>query len=556
MPAAGGRVRMTKADDIPFRSIPHQSSLFLNYIECAPEAVRFYRCAPTLENLEAAAREIPAGFPFPRKELGAILRRQNELFGSGRETFENIDNLERPDCAAILTGQQVGLFTGPLYTVYKALTAVHLAAELGRRGIRAVPVFWMETEDHDLPEATRRTIREPDGSLGVRDYAGMLFAGTGAPRGSVGAMRFPESIREVVRDFVDHLPDGTCRQEVQRQLESAYRPGASFAGAFGRLLAQLMLGTGLVLFDPRDAEAKRLVRPVFQRAVRGADAIREALLQRGRDLEAGGFHAQVNVLENSTVLFYLQDGDRCSLEKSGTGFVLKNSGHRLTGDTLLRHAGEYPERFSPNVVLRPVLQDYLFPTAAYAGGSAEVAYFAQAQVVYAHMDRPMPVVWPRNSFSLLEPEIGEAMARTGVGMQDCFQGKPFVLEKLLRRSGAAEAVSNLEALRQSLDRGLTELRPAMQAVDPTLVRALETARRKILHNAERLRSHALRLEGMSDSLIPRTADLLLNHCYPNRKLQERELGIQHFWVRHGASLLDAIRASLEVECFDHRVLQL
>jgi bacillithiol synthase len=549
-------VYMAKVQDIPFRSIPHQSSLFLSYIDFAPAALRFYRGAPTLENLTRTAKDLVANRQFPRSEIVSILRRQNESFGIDAETARNIDCLERSDCAAILTGQQVGLFTGPIYTIYKALAAIRIAEELKSRGILSVPVFWMETEDHDLPEATRRTLASADHSVGVTDYGDMLFKDAEVPQGSVGRMQFPENIRQVVQHYLDHLPDTVWKQEIRLQLETACRPGATFAQSFAQLLSGIFRGSGLILFDPHCPDAKRLARGILQKAIRDADVIRHALLERNKDLEAAGFHAQVSVLENSTVLFYFQDGARYALEKKGSGFSLKNSHGRFSVDSLIQCAEQSPEKFSPNVLLRPLIQDHLFPTAAYVGGSAEVAYFAQIEVLYKTWNRPMPIIWPRNSFTLLEPGISAELDRLGIDVQDCFRGRQCLTEKALSGSGCLEAASNLETLQERLDQGLAEIRPEIELVDATLATALETARRKILHNVQRLKSHLIQLEATKDSRISKSLDLLMNHCFPNQKLQERELGIQHFWVRHGASVLDALRSSLEVECFSHRVLLL
>jgi bacillithiol biosynthesis cysteine-adding enzyme BshC len=547
---------MAKVEDIPFRDIPHQSSLFLNYIDFGSDALRFYRGAPTLENLVHSAKDLLASFQFPRTEIVSILRRLNASFGGDSETMNNIERLERPDCVAILTGQQVGLFTGPLYTVYKALSAIKIAEELKSRGIPAVPVFWMETEDHDLPEATRRTLTSADHSLCVTDYQDMLFKDSGAPQGSVGLMQFPENIRQVVQDYLDHLPVTLWKQEIRLQLESAYRPGATFAQAFAQLLSGILRGSGLILFDPQDPQAKQLARGVFQKALRDADVIRAALLERNKELEAAGFHAQVSVLENSTVLFYFQDAARYALEKKDSDFFLKNSDRHFSPDHLMQCAELSPEKFSPNVLLRPLIQDHLFPTLTYVGGSAEIAYFAQIEVLYRLWNCPMPIIWPRNSFTLIEPEISEELDRLEIDVKDCFRGRQFLTEKTLSGSGLSAAASNLEKLQEHLDQGLTEIRPEIQSVDPTLATALETARRKILHNVQHLKSQVVRMESTKDLMISKALDLLANHCYPNQKLQERELGIQHFWVRHGSSVLDVLRSSLEVECFSHRVLRL
>lgn len=545
---------MAKVEDIPFRKIPHHSSLFLSYLDFSPDALRFYVNSPTLENLIGGANELVGNHKFPRREIASILRRQNESFGSDDETMRNIQNLEREDCVAILTGQQVGLFTGPIYTVYKALTAIQIAEELKGRGICAVPVFWMETEDHDLSEATRRTITSGNHSPCVRDYREMLFKDSPAPPGSVGRMPFPENIRNVVQDYLDHLPETAWKSEIRHQLEAACRPGTTFAQSFAKLLSGIFRNSGLILFDPRDQGAKSLLCGIFQNAIRDADIIRSELLKRNEELASAGFHAQVGILENSTALFYFLDDSRHALEKKGAGFSLKNHGRHFSLDELLNQAQRSPENFSPNVLLRPVIQDFLFPTVTYVGGPAEVAYFAQAEVLYKLWNRPMPIIWPRSSFTLIEPEVRVELDRLAIHFQDCFQGKQFVAEKALRGSEFSGAASSLEELKEHLDQGLSAIQPEIRAVDPTMAKALGNVRRKVQHNVNRLKSRAVRLEAAKNSTISNTLEILMNHCYPNEKLQERELGIQHFWVRHGSSVMDELRASLEIERFSHCVL--
>ena len=168
----------------------------------------------------------------------------------------------------------------------------------------------------------------------------------------------------------------------------------------------------------------------------------------------------------------------------------------------------------------------------------------------------MPVIWPRDSFTLIEPGIGAEMDRLQISLQDCFQGQQYLVEKALRNSGFTEAASSIEELQNHLDQGLTEIRPEMQSVDPTLAQALDTARRKILHNVQRLRSRVIRLEATHHSSISNTVDSIMNNCFPKGTLQERQLGIQHFWARYGPSLLNEIRSSLDLRCFSHRVIRL
>jgi bacillithiol synthase len=339
-------------------------------------------------------------------------------------------------------------------------------------------------------------------------------------------------------------------------LESTYAPGSTFALSFARLITRLFRGSGLILFDPQDTEAKRLASTIFQKALNEADTLHAALMRRNQELHAAGFHAQVSVAENSTVLFFFAEGERRALERRSSGFGLKSSERAFSLEELMEHADRNPELFSPSVLLRPLIQDYLFPTVAYVGGSSELAYFAQIEVLYTLFERPMPLIWPRNSFTLLEPEIAVEMDRLEIGIQDCFQEIQHVLEKTIRNSRFSETLTHLEELHERLDRVLTEIRPEVQAIEPPLVQALETARRKILHNIQRLKAQVVRLAGMQNSSSLNAVDLIMSHCYPNQNLQERELGYLHFLARHGHSLLDTIHNGMEVGNFAHRVLRL
>jgi len=509
-----------------------------------------------MEGLLQAAQGELSDLQFPREAVASILRRQNEMYGCDSKTLDHIKELEEPGTVAILTGQQVGVFAGPLYTVYKALTAIHISEELRAHGIKAVPIFWMDTEDHDLQEVTRRTVLDSNSSVRVLDYRNDLFDATETSLRPVGSLQLAQSIQGVIENYLGYLPDSEWKPHVQSQLESAYKPGASLALSFASLLSRILNGWGLILFDPKDEEAKRLTAGLFQKTLLNAGDIHAALAQRNRELEAAGFHTQVSVMENSTVLFYLENGERRALERRGSGFGLRHSNHTLNLNELLDFAERNPGKLSPNVLLRPLVQDFLFPTLAYVGGSSELAYFAQIEVLYTFFDRPMPVLWPRNGYTLIDPAIGAEMDRLGIEAQDCFLEEQSLIEKAVRHTGAPRACASLEELREELDRGLTEIRPEFQAVEPPLVRALETARRKIMHNIRHLRSQTIRLEGVEDCSVLAAVRSLRNHCYPNRNLQERELGILHFLARHGPGLIDTLSSATDIENFAHRVVRL
>jgi bacillithiol synthase len=541
--------------DITFHLIPRQSKLFLNYIDLSPNALRFYQRPPTMESLEETARSSLKELKFPRNEMAPILRRQNESVGAGAATLARIAELEKPDSVAILTGQQVGIWGGPLYTIYKAITAIKLADELKNRGIPAVPIFWMDTEDHDLEEVSHCTVFDGVNALTV-DYRNILFGERIKSANSVGSIVFPEKIREAIEDYLGHLPDAEWNAAVRLQIESAYKPGSSFGNSFAALLSRIFDGSGLILFDPQDSTTKPFVSRLFQKALREANAIRTSLVQRNHELEAAGFHSQVSILEGSTVLFLSKDGQRRALEQRQSGFGLKGGEQAFSLDALLESAVQNPELFSSNVLLRPLVQDHLFPTVAYVGGSAEIAYFAQIEILYSLFGRPMPVIWPRNSFTLIEPEIGSKMKQFGLSVQDFFEGKQFVTEAAFRNAGFSKAVACVEELQKKLDQVLGDMRPELVSTEPTLAQSLDTARKKIDHNTQLLKSRIVRLETARNYSLPNEIDAMFNSCYPNHSLQEREFSIHQFVARHGPSLLDSIRQSADPENFNHRTLRL
>ncbi len=543
-------------EEMPFRRIPHLSELYLSYLEHSPRALAFYQRGPDLNQVESASRNISALANLKRREIAAILKRQNAQLGGDAANQKSIAELERGDCVTVVTGQQVGLFGGPLYTVYKTLTALQLTAELRRRGIRAIPVFWMDSEDHDLAEVTHLTALGPDDAALSLDFRDLLF-GAAKPSGRpVGSIRLPQGITAVLKEFTATLPDAEFKHEAQSRLEQAYRPETSLADAFGRLILDLFRNTSLVIFNPQDLEAKRLLHPLFRRAIENSRDIHGELMARNQALENAGFVPQACVLESSTLLF-LNDGEqRQALTRLNDRFVLKNTDRVFTAADLLNLVDSSPELFSPNVLLRPLVQDHLFPTAAYVAGPSEVAYFAQAETLYRLWGRPMPVIWPRAGFTLVEPETSQAMERFAIGFEDLFPGKQHLMEKAVQVSDHSRAALGLNALEQDLAHNLDELRPVMAAVDASLDHAAETAKNKILYHIEAIRGKFARLEASRNNDLLRAVGRILDTCYPNRNLQERELSVHPFLARYGLPLLDAIGDVLIPEAFTHHVVHL
>ena len=352
-----------------------------------------------------------------RERVTAILEHQNKSWNASAKTLANLDRL-RKGAAAVVTGQQVGLFGGPMFAIYKALTAVRLAEEATAAGVDAVPVFWLATYDHDLAEVNHVSIPGNDGILQTLSTKSHRIPG--AP---VGTVRLGEEIVPLVDQAVSLLGDS----DAAHFLRETYQPGETLGTAFARLYARIFADWGVILLDASDGELDRVAEPIYRAAIERAGELSSALLARGEALEAAGYHQQVKVTSSSVLLFTLQQGARTAIHRRVNGdtseFVIGNDAgaEKLSQGDLLNRIRSSPELFSPNVLLRPIVEDFLLPTLAYTGGAAETAYFAQAGAVYeALLGRVTPIV-PRFSATIVEPKIQRLIERHEIAVPRCIR---------------------------------------------------------------------------------------------------------------------------------------
>jgi len=541
-----------KAHCLPFSQIPHTTRLFTDFLAYHPNVQPFYPRSPHFEEwLHEEAQKI--SYDSARRErVTAILERQNKSWNASPQTLANLDRL-RNGATAVVTGQQVGLFGGPMFAIYKALTAVKLAEEATAAGIDAVPVFWLATYDHDLAEVNHVSIPGPDGTLQVLTTPSRDVAG--AP---VGTVRLGDEILPLIEQAAKLLGDS----EVTRFLRDSYRPGEFLGTAFARLLAKVFAEWGVIVLDASDAELGRVAEPMFRAAIQRADELSRVLLARGEALEAAGYHQQVKVTPSSVLLFTLRQGARTPIHRRGNGgdaeFVIgtDSSAEKLSPAELIARITSTPEHFSPNVLLRPLIQDYLLPTLAYTGGAAEAAYFAQAGAVYeALVGRVTPIV-PRFSATLVEPKMQRLLERHVITVTDVFTG-PEALRRLLAERGLPDDLqAAFDAAKKSLDSHLSDVKEKLVKLDRTLVDAAETARSKIEYQLERLHSQAARAEALKSELVSRHAETLNHGLYPDKGLQERGIGGVYFLARYGPEFLRQLHDAIQTDCHDHQILEL
>ena len=539
-----------KSQCLPFSQIPHTTKLFTDFLAYSPKVQPFYPRSPHFtEWLKDESRGL--NYDSKRRErVARLLERQNRTWGASSKTYENIARL-RAGASAVVTGQQVGLFGGPLFSIFKALTAVKLADEATAAGVDSVPVFWLATSDHDLAEINHVSIPRPDGSLQKLEAATQ-----GVPDAPVGTVTFGVEIESLVNAAAELLGNS----EIAGLLREAYRPGETFGSAFARLFARLFADWGVILLDGSDPELHTMSEPIYNAAIERSAELDDTVLARGQALEAAGYHQQVKVTPSSTLLFTLRDGARVPVyrranrDSAGVEFVTGQEG--ISQPELLRRIAATPHLFSPNVLLRPVVQDYLLPTLAYTGGASEVAYFAQADVVYrALLGRTTPIV-PRFSATLVETKPQALLERYGLAFRDLFHGPEALRENLASRTLPQDVQAAFNHADVAVDKSLAAIRDSLARLDQTLVDSATHASSKIHHQLNQLRARAARAELRQSEVLGRHAELLSNALYPEKALQEREIAGIHFVARRGAQLLGSLYDAIHPDCLDHQVISL
>lgn len=538
-------------------SLPGTSSLFRDFAEgAAPATVRRMRkWYPADQFRMDWAGQAPELSSSHREALANALLEQADLYKAGEPARANIERL-RGGAAAVVTGQQVGLFGGPLLTLLKAATAIRKAADATQvSGREHVPVFWLASEDHDIAEVDH--VFFPAKDHVARLSIDLNQGGAPVPAGSLRTAPCVESALATAEEILSFAP-------ICEVLRDAYTdaPGyqATMASAFGRLLSHIFAEQGLVVVDASSRDLHSLGQPVLRAAIERASELEQVLLERSAALEAAGYHAQVKVAPDMSLLFLITPDasgvtERRALRRTSDGHW-KSGGDVYKTAELLRIVEEAPERLSPNALLRPVFQDEIFPTAAYIGGPAEIAYFAQSAVVYEKLLGRVTAVLPRLSATLVEPAIAKVLASHELQVPDIFAAK--TSDALTMRLGArampVEGKRRLSSAGNALDGELSALLEYMNAVSPELGRAAGVSASKMRYQMNRLRLMAARFQTEKEGSLGKHAKAVMLSLFPDEHLQERLLAGVFLLARLGDSLPGTLVDHAGQECPGHRVL--
>ncbi len=512
--------------------LPQVSRLAADVSYNPERCAAFYRHAGRgLASYQAAAKEInlPDG---RRAELIAALRQLNPPGGL-------LDRLAQPGTVAVITGQQAGLFTGPAYTIYKALHTIRLASWLSENGVPAVPVFWLATEDHDFDEADHAWVFNADHSPAK---VGARITASGQP---VGPLALPSPPVDQLKAAMEGLP---FRDEVVEIVAECYQPGATMGAAFGALLRRLLRPFDILQADPMLPSFRALAAPLLRAYIEAAPELSARVLERGRELAAAGYHSQVHVEQDTSFAFLLEKGKRLALRRNGAAFT--QNGRHFSA----RELADRAESLSPNALLRPVVQDSMFPTVAYVGGPSEVAYLAQSEALYGPLLGRMPVAVPRAGFTLLDQRSAKLFDRYGLKLDDFFHGEERLRDKISAQLTPPGISGALRAAADAVTGEMERVKLELSGLDATLAKAAGNSARKIGYQFQKLERKAAREALARDERAARDARSLSRLVCPGRHLQERLYSILPFVAKHGLDLAEALHAEIDPACPDHRLI--
>ncbi|MEK7251555.1 MAG: bacillithiol biosynthesis cysteine-adding enzyme BshC [Bacteroidota bacterium] len=545
-------------DWIDYRQLPPTaggfSQLFFDYVYDFDEVKKFFPYNFRENNSYNKIIKLQEKRPIDRATLTRVLRDQNAGFGSSEKAFDNIALLERPSTFAVVTGQQVGMFGGPLYTIFKTVTAIKFAERLKAKfpSLDFVPVFWLEGEDHDFAEMNNISLLDGESRPVKIEY---LHGGEMPERnlGPIGELTFDGSLEQTYTQIEATLQKSDFTPALLAALKHTYAIGKTFNQAFVGWMNVLFADYGLVFLSPNNPELKRLLSPVFVKEISEFPTTTQIVIAQSAELEEQ-YHAQVK--PKSLNVFMFHKGGRYLIQpRDGeTDFSLKGTRHFIQPDELLKIATETPEMLSANVVLRPIAQDTLLPTVAYVAGPSEVAYHAQLKPVYEYFGLPQPVVYPRASASFVEERLLRAMEKYGLDILEFMEDIKNVTTKVSEQISSIKLEEMFGNANNSIRSALNEMKFGLKEIDPTLIAALENVQSKMDSSLNALKEKSISAQKRRNETAVRQIEKAASGLLPNGSLQEREISILYYMNKYGPDLVKLISGELDIAAFKHQLL--
>ncbi len=540
---------------INFKHIPGSTKLFLDYLDNFEKLQRFYKYNfRDKEQIIDKFQKIISSPKEFRNDLSSIISEQYNSLTPSAKTKKNISLLKNKETLAIITGQQLSLLGGPLYTFYKIITAIKLANHLSERydNYNFVPVFWLEGDDHDFDEVRSINLLNENNELVKISYNDDVTQ-EDINRGSVGQIKFNAGINNFLNQLEHQLKTSEFKTKIIEHLKNFYQEGKTFKDSFTELLFSFFDPYGLIIFDPQDKRAKELLKPIFKKEIAEFRNHTESLVNISAALEEQ-YHAQVKIRPIN--LFYNYDEGRYLIEPVDNEFRLKGKRKKFTFEEIQSLIETEPEKFSPNVLLRPICQDYLFPTAFYIGGPNEIAYFAQALPLYEFYDIDPAVIYPRSSATILEKTIKAILEKYDLNLTSLFTDPNKLKNQILTSISNQNLEEIFKASKNQVDIVFDELKEKLFGIDKTMSDVTSKYRIKVMGYFDELYSKALEAQKKRHEITLRQIDKAAVSIFPNMNLQERELSFYHFANKYDLEFFKKIFDELTINKFEHQIIEI
>lgn len=540
---------------IHFNDIPKNQNLFLDYLYEFNNVKEFYHHDfRNKEKYIQLFKRISDSKKDKNLGLSKIIKEQyTEFHNTTAKTLRNIQSLENHKTIAVVTGQQLGILGGPLYTLYKIITAIKLSNQLSDRydEYNFVPVFWLEGDDHDFNEVRSINVLDNDNQLLNIGYKEEILDDDA--KHSVGNLLFDESLNEFLAKLESNTRDTDFKNDLLIKIKEYYQPGKSFKQSFRELIFWLFDEYGIILFDPQDKKIKELLKPIFSKEINDFREHTQKLILTSAKLEET-YHAQVKV--KPVNLFYSTDDGRYSIEPVDDTFRLRRKRKQFNKEEILDEIENHPERFSPNVLLRPICQDFLFPTGFYIAGPSEIAYFAQVTPLYDFYEIESPIIYPRSSVTLIEKNTTATLDKYEISLNDVFVGFESLKDSVIKSISETNIESAFDDAATEIELSFDRLKEKLFSIDKTLADSSSRYREKVLSSVTELKSKALKAQENKHETTIRQLSRISNIIYPNENLQERELNFIYFYNKYGKEIIKNIFDEISINEFEHQIISL
>jgi bacillithiol biosynthesis cysteine-adding enzyme BshC len=518
-----------KVHHIPFQKTGYFSKIICDYLDRNNKLSDFYENFPEIDGLRRQIELKRASFKSQsRNILVTALKNQSKSTNTSDFTLKNINLLEKDTTFTVTTGHQLNIFTGPLYFLYKIVTAINLAEKLKREFplYNFVPVYWMATEDHDFDE------------INFFNFKGSKIKWDREASGGVGRLK-TNGIATVFSEFSELLGDSGNAQYLNELFQKSYAAQSNLADATRYLVNELFGNYGLVIVDGDDTDLKQQFSSIVKDELLNNTSFKE--ISRTIEYLQTDYKVQVNPREIN--LFYLKDDIRERIIYENDAYLIKNTDIIFSKNEIIEELRKYPDRFSPNVVMRPVYQEVILPNLCYIGGGGELAYWFQLKRYFAQIQIPFPVLLLRSSVLLMTPKQAKKLDKLNISLEEIFKDQSALINKKVKEISEIEI--DFSSQRKYLMDQFNDLKEMALQTDASFLGAVLAQEKKQLNGLDKLEKRLLKAQKRKLHDIVQRITLIQNELFPNHSLEERTRNMSEIYMELGNDFIPMLKDAID-----------